>query len=120
VPDEPFHLPLIPHSKTGGTCKGSITAEQAGEQVTLKCNECGEVVGTIDAEILKALEQGIADQIVVHKFDELDAPEVFTTISNECHRGECRDCPGSFSMEGETVFCVHDCHRIERIPGTVQ
>jgi hypothetical protein len=53
-----------------------------------RSNECGAVVGTINAAILKALTRAISDGILVHKFDELDAPEVLTSISEECQRGE--------------------------------
>jgi len=114
-----FNFLLIPHSKTSVQCKGSIVAEQNGRQITLKCNECGLVVGTVDAEILKAWEQAIADRIVVHKFDELDVPEVLTTISEECQRGECRTCHGTFSIADEMVFCVHECHNVKRTPKSV-
>jgi hypothetical protein len=70
VPTEQLHFPAVPHWKTGVKCNGSIVAEQKGERVTLKCNECAAVVGTVNTEILKALEQAIADQFVIHKFTE--------------------------------------------------
>ena len=83
--------------------------------VTLKCNECGAGVGNIDAAILNALMQAISDGIMVHKFDELDAPGVLTSISEECQRGECEQCPGIFKREDagdQAVFCVHSCHNV--------
>jgi hypothetical protein len=36
------------------------------------------------AETLQAWEQAITDRILIHKFDETDAPEVLTSISEEC------------------------------------
>ena len=83
--------------------------------VTLKCNQCGTVVGTINAAILAALEQAIADRIVIHKFNEADAPEVLTAISEECQSGDCEHCPGHFQradVGDDTIFCVHDCHKV--------
>jgi hypothetical protein len=64
VPAETPRLPVIPHWKAGVKCNGSIIPEQNGDQITLKCNECGSVVGTINAAILSALEQAIADAFV--------------------------------------------------------
>jgi hypothetical protein len=64
VPTEHIHFPVVPHWKTGVKCNGSIMAERSGEQVTLKCNECAAVVGTVNAEILKAWEHAVADQFV--------------------------------------------------------
>jgi hypothetical protein len=119
VSDEPLHLPLIPHRKTGVLCDGFILATQDGEQITLKCDKCGAIVGTVNAEVLKAWEQAIADRIVIHKFDELDALEVLSTVSKECQRGECRNCPGTFSLADEMVFCVHECHKVEGISNSV-
>jgi hypothetical protein len=110
VPTEHLRFPVVPHWKTGVKCNGSIVAEQTGEQVTLKCNECAAVVGTVHTEILKALEQAIADQFVFHKFSEADAPNF-----RECQRGECSHCPGVFrtdDMGEESIFCVHLCHEI--------
>jgi hypothetical protein len=75
-------------------------------------------VGTINAEFLAALEQAIADEIVIHQFDEMDAPEVLTSISEECQRDECDRCPGFFrgpETGDQTVFCVHSCHQIDRL-----
>lgn len=122
VPADAPHFPVIPHRKAGANCNGSIVPEQDGENVTLKCNQCGVVVGTINAAILAALEQAIADAFVFHKFTEMDAPEVLTAISEECHRGECDHCPGHFQREdtGEaTIFCIHECHEVEREPGPI-
>jgi hypothetical protein len=112
---EQLHFPAVPHWKTGVKCNGSIVAEQNGEHVTLKCNECAAVVGTVNIEILKALEQAIADQFVIHKFSEADAPDVLTSISAECQRGECNRCPGVFRRDDtgeESIFCIHSCHEI--------
>ena len=115
VPNEPLHFPVVPHRSIGVDCVGCIVPELDGEQVTLKCNECGAGVGNIDAAILNALMQAISDGIMVHKFDELDAPGVLTSISEECQRGECEQCPGIFKREDagdQAVFCVHSCHNV--------
>ena len=115
MPAESIHVPIIPHWKAGVKCNGSIVAELDEEQVTLKCNRCDDIVGTINAEILKAWEQAITDRIVIQKVDETAAPELLTSISEECQRGECDRCPGTFHREDmgdETAFCVHPCHKI--------
>lgn len=115
VPVEHPHFPVVPHRSTGVNCVGWIVPELKGEQVTLKCNECGTVVGTINAAILSALTQAISDGILVHKFEEFDAPEVLTSVSEECQRGECERCPGIFQREDtgdQPVFCVHSCHKV--------
>jgi hypothetical protein len=115
VPTKHLHFPVVPHWKTGVKCNGSIVAEQKGEEVALTCNECAAVVGTVNTEILKALEQAIADQFVLHAFSEADAPEVLTSISEECQRGDCNHCVGVFCRDEtgeESIFCVHSCHEI--------
>ena len=103
-------------------CVGCIVPEPNGEQVTLKCNQCGAVVGTINAAILKALTQAISDGILVQTFDELDAPKLLTSISEECQRGDCERCPGIFQRDeagDQAVFCVHSCHQVERLPKSI-
>lgn len=122
VSKETLHLPVVPHRKAGVKCSGSIIPESDGEQITLRCNECGTVVGAINAAILAALELAIADRIVVHKFNEDDAPEVLTSISEECQRGDCEHCPGHFpraDVGDDTIFCVHACHKVEREPDLI-
>jgi hypothetical protein len=122
VPAEALHFPTVTHRSAGVDCGGCIVPEKEGEQVTLKCNECGAVVGTVNAAILEALTQAISDDIVVHKFDELDAPEVLTSISDECQREECGRCPGIFRREetgDQAVFCVHSCHQVERLQKSI-
>jgi hypothetical protein len=92
------------------------------EQITFRCNVCGSVVGRVHAKILQALEQAIADSIVIHKFEEADAPEALTAISEECQRGDCERCPGVFhrlDTGDQAVFCVHFCHRAEPVPGSI-
>ena len=120
MPADVPHFPLVPHRTAGLDCNGSIVPEQDGESVTLKCNQCGAVVGTINAAVLSALEQAIADAFVFHKFSEMDAPEVLTAISEECQRGECDFCPGHFHRADHgdsTIFCVHSCHELQRETG---
>jgi hypothetical protein len=121
VPAETPHLPVVPHWKAGITCNGSIVPEQDGDQITLRCNECGSVVGTINAAILSALEQAIADAFVFHKIEEMDAPKVLTSVSEECQRGDCANCPGHYRLAGvraEMIFCVHECHEAEQEPSS--
>jgi hypothetical protein len=84
VPDDPLNFTVVPHRSVGLDCARCIMLEPDGEQVTLKCNECETVVGTINAAILKALTQAISGGIMVHNVDELDAPEVLTSVSEEC------------------------------------
>jgi len=115
VPTDLPHFPLVPHRSAGVDCNGSIVPEQNGDLVTLRCNLGGAVVGSINAEILKAMEQAISDQIVIHRLDEMDAPRVLTSISEECKCGECDRCPGHFHRPDagdEPVFCVHECHKV--------
>ncbi len=122
MPAEELHFPTVTHRSAGVACVGCIVHEKDGEQATLKCNECRAVVGTVNASILEALTQAIADDIVIHKFDELDPPEVLTSISNECQREECERCPGIFQREEtgvQAVFCVHSCHELERLQKSI-
>jgi hypothetical protein len=123
VPTEELHFPVVPHRAAGADCDGSIVHEVEGHNVTLKCNVCGAVVGKVQVEILKALEQAIADSFVISKFDEMGATRVFTSISEECQRGECEKCPGHFHRPDagdEPVFCIHACHEFgEREPDSI-
>ena len=115
MPADAPHFPPVPHRAAGVDCNGSITAEQDGDLVTLQCNVCRAVVGSVNANILGALEQAISDQIVIRKFDEMDAPRILTSISEECQRGDCDHCPGHFHRPDagdEPVFCVHECHKM--------
>jgi hypothetical protein len=115
--DVPHFLP-VPHRAAGVDCNGSIVPEQDGENVMLKCNACAAVVGTVNAKILESMQQAISDSIMVQKFDDMDAPEVLTSISDECQRDECDRCPGVFhraDMGDKPVFCVHECHKVSAI-----
>src|SRR5262245_59630376 len=38
----------------------------------------------------------------------MDTPEILTSISDECQRGECDQC---LAFGGQSVFCVHLCHK---------
>jgi hypothetical protein len=82
----------------GVDCNGSITAEQHGENVMLKCNVWGAVVGSTKAKILEAMEQAIAGNFVIRKFEEMGAPKILRSISEECQRGEAREVP-AYSVE---------------------
>ena len=55
MPAEPPHLPVIPHRKAGVNCNGTIVLEQKDDQITLQCNECSSVVGSVNVRILVAL-----------------------------------------------------------------
>jgi hypothetical protein len=114
MPADVPHFPPVPHRAAGVDCNGSIVSEQDGENVMLKCNVCAAVVGHLNTKILEALQQAIADAFVIQKFDEMDAPEVLTSISEECQREECDRCPGVFYRAdvGDPVFCVYSCHRV--------
>src|SRR5689334_4644018 len=69
MPADVPHFPPVPHRTAGVDCDGSVVPEQDGENVMLKCNVCAVMVGTVNAKILEALEQAIADDFVFHKFD---------------------------------------------------
>jgi hypothetical protein len=71
VPADPLHLPVISREKAGVKRSGSIVPELQGDQVVLRSNVCRAEVGNINAAILSAWQQAIADQIVITKFDEL-------------------------------------------------
>jgi len=93
-----------------------------GENLTLTCNVCGAVVGSIQVGILQAMEQAIADSFAIRKFDEMDATEVLTSISEECQRGLCEKCSGHFHLPehgDEPILCVHDCHELKKEPESV-
>jgi DNA-directed RNA polymerase subunit RPC12/RpoP len=48
-------MPIVPHELVNPDCCGCIVAVPTGDQITLRCNECGVIVGTIQAAILSAL-----------------------------------------------------------------
>ena len=115
VPSEAPQFRAVPHRATGVDCHGSIVQDVTEDHVTLKCSVCGAVVVSIQAGILVALEQAIADQFVIRRFNALDVPEVLTSISQECLRGECATCPGQFNHSDagdKPVQCVHECHKL--------
>jgi hypothetical protein len=56
MPAELQQFPLVPHRAAGINCNGSILAEQDGDLVTLRCNACRTVVGKLDKETCKRLE----------------------------------------------------------------
>ena len=42
-------------------------------------------------------------------------PKVLTSISEECDAEHCESCPGIFHRDdypGESIFCVHSCHKV--------
>lgn len=48
-------LPIVPHEVAGVDCCGCITAEVNGDDVELRCNECGALVGTVQIDIFRGL-----------------------------------------------------------------
>jgi hypothetical protein len=113
VPAKVQDAPIVAHRKAGVECDGVILPEPNGEQVVLKCDVCGAIVGSIQATVLCALEEAIADRLFSNKFTGLDAPKSLASISEQCQRGQCEQRPGQFpGEEGEdqTIFCVHSCH----------
>jgi hypothetical protein len=49
-------MPIVPHGTAAGVdCCGCIVAVVEGDNVELRCNECGAVVGVVQLDILKGL-----------------------------------------------------------------
>ncbi len=48
-------MPIVPHSTAGVDCCGCIVAAVDGNNVELRCNDCGAVVGVIQVNILRDL-----------------------------------------------------------------
>jgi len=49
-------MPIVPHQAILGVeCCGCIVAAVEGNSVELRCNECGAVLGVVQADILRAL-----------------------------------------------------------------
>ena len=49
-------------------------------------------------------------------------PKVLTSISEECGDGMCENCPGIFKRDdhpGESIFCVHECHKKRNQDGDI-
>ena len=57
------------------------------------------LMGTRSATIDHCYSGRVADERLFHRFDEDNASEVLTSISEECQRGECVLCPGIFHHE---------------------
>jgi hypothetical protein len=53
--DLPKRFPIIPHESAGVDCCGCIVPIIQGNDVELRCNECGAVVGVVRIEILRDL-----------------------------------------------------------------
>src|SRR5260370_9833196 len=111
-------VPIIPHMSAGADWCGWVVPDADGDRVTLKCNECGASVGYIDSGILEDIVMLVNAAVPVqcHVFTADDAPEVLTSISEECQYEECDRCPGVYHREDagdQPVFCVHVCHKIK-------
>ena len=121
-------FPIIPHRIAGAKCPGSIVPEEReanGEKsIMLRCNLCGQAMGTINAAVAPALVLKLLDKIVMHRFDEQDEEaSVLTSISDECQREEYDRCPGMFHRADagdQPVFCVHVCHKLRSAGGVSQ
>lgn len=48
-------FPITPHSATGADCCGCIVLTVTGNDVELRCNECGATVGVVQVGILRDL-----------------------------------------------------------------
>jgi hypothetical protein len=76
------HFPLIHHQRAGGgiDCTGTIIVEESEREpvATLRCDECGVVVGTINRWILRDLVNLATDlddwQPTPEHFNRLPAP----------------------------------------------
>ena len=70
---------IIPHRIAGAKCPSSIVPEEReanGEKsIMLRCNLCGQAMGTINAAVAPALVLKLLDEIVMHRFDEQDEEE---------------------------------------------
>ncbi len=87
--------------------------------MTLRCDICHRVVGTIEARIFEALEQAIAEGIVIEKVSKVDeigevgdVGEVLTGMSEFCQSGQCEKCPGQGEIAGKIILCTHSCHPV--------
>jgi hypothetical protein len=89
VPHEPLRFPAVPHRAAGVDCAGTIVSEADGENVTLKCDTCGVVVGSMHANILAAMEQAIADILGLESLPRKTAAT--TTRSGRLGMGYGRD-----------------------------
>ena len=58
--DLPDRFPIIAHESAGVDCCGCIVSIIQGNDVELRCNECGAVVGVVRIEILRDLISMIA------------------------------------------------------------
>ena len=48
-------LPIIPHESAGVDCCGCIVVVVRGNDAELMCDECGAIVGVVNARILRDL-----------------------------------------------------------------
>jgi hypothetical protein len=51
------------------------------------------------------------------RFDPGDESSVLTSVSDQCSKGKCDSCPGTFQRDdnpGESIFCIHDCHKKQK------
>jgi hypothetical protein len=55
-------MPIIAHSATGADCCGCLVVDVRERDAALRCNECGAIVGTMNAAILDAVFEHIAPE----------------------------------------------------------
>jgi hypothetical protein len=82
-------MPIMPHAAiTGVDCCGCIVAAVDGTNVEMRCNECGDVVGVMQIDILRGLlGLDCFTATCPHCGKENTFPgfdEVFTYVCHEC------------------------------------
>ncbi len=48
-------MPVVPHGITGVNCSGYVVAEVENNNVELRCNKCGGVVGVVQVGVMEGL-----------------------------------------------------------------
>jgi hypothetical protein len=56
-------FPIIPHESAGVVCCGCIVVIVTGNDAEFRCNECGAVVGVVQAGVLRDLVSLIQDLV---------------------------------------------------------
>jgi hypothetical protein len=58
-------------------------------------------------------EPNLPDDLDWHEFPEGEGPRVMTGISTACNEEKHEECPGHGEHEGQQIFCVCSCHKVE-------
>src|SRR5260370_42128139 len=81
-------MPVVPHGISGVDCSGRIIAAVEDNDVELRCNECGAVVGVVQVNIMVGLLRlDCAEATCPHcgKGDRFSSfSEVSTYVCDEC------------------------------------